>query len=174
MESQMHQMNWFHSGKYSFYFWNQFRILVYSNLQKSPPKSGKSENRPLGGEFAHVEYHWFNAWQINTNGAVRPGDRKIFGCVIAKKMAIFQPFLMFWKFFCLVVKSSCSYETIQYSRSHLLSTRWWTFPRTAWSHRHRRSPMTWSSERSRPKNKTVGNKHRQKLFTGSMIKATCG
>jgi len=48
----------------SFYFWNQFRILVYSNLQKSPPcklksppKSGKSQNRPLthniapGGRF---------------------------------------------------------------------------------------------------------------------------
>jgi len=71
MESKVHQMNWFQSGKYSLYFWNQFRILVYSNLQKSPPwklksppKSGKSENRPLnalnrplGGDFARVEYH---------------------------------------------------------------------------------------------------------------------
>jgi len=47
MESKVHQMNWFQSGKYSFYFWNQFIILVHSNLQKSTP----------GGDFAHVEYH---------------------------------------------------------------------------------------------------------------------
>jgi len=49
----VHQLIWFQSGKYNFYLWNQFRILVYSNLQKSPPwklksspKSGKSRNRP--------------------------------------------------------------------------------------------------------------------------------
>jgi len=47
MESKVHHMNWFKSSKYSFYFWNQFRILVHSNLQKSLPKSGKSQNRPL-------------------------------------------------------------------------------------------------------------------------------
>jgi len=54
MESKVHQMIWFQSEKCSFYFWNQFRISVYSNLQKSPqwklkspPKSGKSQNRPL-------------------------------------------------------------------------------------------------------------------------------
>jgi len=29
-------------GKYSFYFWNQFRISVHSNLQKSPPWKVKS------------------------------------------------------------------------------------------------------------------------------------
>jgi len=28
----MHQMIWFQSGKSSFYFWNQFRILVYHPL----------------------------------------------------------------------------------------------------------------------------------------------
>ena len=39
MESKVHQMNWFQSGKYSFYFWNQFIILVHSNLQKSPPET---------------------------------------------------------------------------------------------------------------------------------------
>jgi len=62
MESFVHQLIWFESCKYNFYFWNQFLILVYSNLQKSPPwklksypKSGKSQNhlhnahnRPLG------------------------------------------------------------------------------------------------------------------------------
>jgi len=47
MESKVHQMNLFQSGKNSFYFWNQFRILVHSNLHKSPPNSGKSQNRPL-------------------------------------------------------------------------------------------------------------------------------
>jgi len=38
------------SGKCSFYFWNQFRISVYSNLQKlfpSLPKSGKLQNIPF-------------------------------------------------------------------------------------------------------------------------------
>ena len=72
MESKVHQMNWFQSGKHSFYFWNQFRILVHSNLEKSHPwklksrpKSGKLQNRPLNalnlpleGDFAHVEYRW--------------------------------------------------------------------------------------------------------------------
>jgi len=48
MELQVHQMNWFRSGKYNFYFWNQCRIFVHSILQKSPPESGKSQNRPLG------------------------------------------------------------------------------------------------------------------------------
>jgi len=54
MESKAHQMNWFQNGKCSFYFWNQFRILVHSNPQKSPPlklksspKSSKSHNRLL-------------------------------------------------------------------------------------------------------------------------------
>ena len=54
MESKVLQMNLFWSGKYSFNFWNQLRILVHPNLQKSPPwklkpppKSGKSQNRPL-------------------------------------------------------------------------------------------------------------------------------
>jgi len=37
MESKVHQINWFRSPKSSFYFWNQFRNFVYSNLQKSPP-----------------------------------------------------------------------------------------------------------------------------------------
>jgi len=37
MESKVHQMNWFGSGKSNFYFWNQFRIFAYTNLQKSPP-----------------------------------------------------------------------------------------------------------------------------------------
>jgi len=65
-ESKVHQMIRYQSGKYTFYFWNQFRILVYSNLQKSPhwklnspPKSGKSQNRLLGGDFAHVEDHCY-------------------------------------------------------------------------------------------------------------------
>jgi len=31
----VHQLIWFESCKYNFYFWNQFLILVYSNLQKS-------------------------------------------------------------------------------------------------------------------------------------------
>jgi len=51
MEFQVHQMKWFQTGKYSFYFWNQFKILVYPDPQKSPPwklksppKSGKSQN----------------------------------------------------------------------------------------------------------------------------------
>jgi len=35
-------MKWFQSGKSSFYFCNQFRILVYSNMQKSPPWKLKS------------------------------------------------------------------------------------------------------------------------------------
>jgi len=72
-------MIWFLSGKCGFYFWNQFIISVYSNLQKSPPwklksppKSGKSQNLPLntlncpqgvksppGGEITPVEDHWF-------------------------------------------------------------------------------------------------------------------
>jgi len=34
-------------GKWCFYLWNQFMILVHSNLQKSPPKLGKSQNPPL-------------------------------------------------------------------------------------------------------------------------------
>jgi len=49
------QTIWLQSGKCSFYLWNQFRMSVYSNLQKSPPwklkspsKSGKSQNHPLG------------------------------------------------------------------------------------------------------------------------------
>jgi len=42
MKSKVHQMNWFQSGKYSFYIWNQFRILVHPNLQKSPPWKLKS------------------------------------------------------------------------------------------------------------------------------------
>jgi len=42
MESQVYQMNWFHSGKHSFYLWDQIRILVDSNLQKSPPWKLKS------------------------------------------------------------------------------------------------------------------------------------
>jgi len=41
-------MIWFEISKYSFYYWNQFRILVYFNLQKSPP----------GGDFATVDDHW--------------------------------------------------------------------------------------------------------------------
>jgi len=51
MESEVHQMIWFQRGKSSFYFWNQFRILVYFNLHrslpwklKSHPKSGKSSD----------------------------------------------------------------------------------------------------------------------------------
>jgi len=66
MESK--RIKWFRSkvGKCSFYFWNQFRISVYSTtLQKSPPwklkssqKSGKSQNRPQGGDFAPIEDHW--------------------------------------------------------------------------------------------------------------------
>jgi len=48
----VHQLIWFQNGKHNFYFWNQFLILVCSNLKKSPPwklklppKSGKSQNR---------------------------------------------------------------------------------------------------------------------------------
>jgi len=65
MESKVHQINCFQRGKYGLYFWNQYRILLYSNLQKSPPwklksppKFGKSQYRPvnaqnrrLGGRF---------------------------------------------------------------------------------------------------------------------------
>jgi len=35
MESEVHQTIWFQSGKSSFYFWNQFRILAHFNLHKS-------------------------------------------------------------------------------------------------------------------------------------------
>jgi len=42
MESKGHEMNWFQSGKNSFYFWNQFRNLVHSNLQKLLPWKLKS------------------------------------------------------------------------------------------------------------------------------------
>jgi len=49
----MHQMTYFENSKYSFHVWNQYRILVYFNMQKSPPletkivrKSGKSQNSP--------------------------------------------------------------------------------------------------------------------------------
>jgi len=42
MESKVHQINWFQRGKYGLYFWNQYRILIYSNLQKSPPWKLKS------------------------------------------------------------------------------------------------------------------------------------
>jgi len=45
--SKVHQMNWFRSGKSSFYFWNQFRIFVYSNLQKSPPQIWWITKSPL-------------------------------------------------------------------------------------------------------------------------------
>jgi len=48
------------------------------------------------------------------NGAVWPGDRKIFRCAIAKKMVISQTFWMFWMLFSLAVKLSYGYETIQY------------------------------------------------------------
>jgi len=47
------------SGKCSFYFWNQFRISVYSNLQKSPPWSLKSP--PKSGKL-----------QIARRGRFRP------------------------------------------------------------------------------------------------------
>jgi len=40
-----------------------------------------------------------NIIQYCRNGAVRPGDRKIFCCTIAKKMVISQIFLMFWMLF---------------------------------------------------------------------------
>jgi len=32
-------MTWFQSEKYCFNFWNQYKILVYFNLQKSSPGS---------------------------------------------------------------------------------------------------------------------------------------
>jgi len=58
-ESKVHQMIWFQSGRYIFCYWNQFRILVYSNLLKSPPwkqkslpKSGKSKKRPITHKIA--------------------------------------------------------------------------------------------------------------------------
>ena len=38
-ESKVHQTNWFQSGKSSFYFWNQLKNFVYSNLQKFPPRN---------------------------------------------------------------------------------------------------------------------------------------
>jgi len=45
-------MNWFQSGKYNFYFWNQFRILVRPNLQKSPPWKMKSPLNLVNHEIA--------------------------------------------------------------------------------------------------------------------------
>jgi len=63
MESKVHQMIWFQSGKFSFYFRNQLRILVYFNLQelspwklKSPPNLVNHKPAP-GVDFAHVEHH---------------------------------------------------------------------------------------------------------------------
>jgi len=50
MESKVHQMIWFQSGKYSIYFWNERRILVYSNQQKLHPwklKSPPGRFRPV-------------------------------------------------------------------------------------------------------------------------------
>jgi len=72
MESKAHQMTSFQRGKSNFYFGNQFRILVYSDLQKSPSgnwnRLPNKENdkiapitykiAPLGGDFAAVEDHW--------------------------------------------------------------------------------------------------------------------
>jgi len=62
MESKVHQINWFQRGKYGLYFWNQYRILIYSNLQKSPPwklksppKFGKSQYRPLNAQNRPLE-----------------------------------------------------------------------------------------------------------------------
>jgi len=37
MESTVHEMIWFQSSKHCFYFWNEFKILTYFNLQKPPP-----------------------------------------------------------------------------------------------------------------------------------------
>jgi len=73
MKLSEHQTIWFQCWNYWFYFWNQFRILLYSNLHKSspwklnlPPKSCKSQsrrhnawNRSLGADIAPVEDHWF-------------------------------------------------------------------------------------------------------------------
>jgi len=71
MESKVHQINWFQRGKYGLYFWNQYRILIYSNLQKSPPEFGKLRYRPvnaqnfsLEGDFVHLEYHWFTQCRL--------------------------------------------------------------------------------------------------------------
>jgi len=63
----------------SFYFWNQFRILVHSNLQKPSPKSGKSQNLPLRGDFARAEYHWYKA----CTREVVPGKSKPFSKLTA-------------------------------------------------------------------------------------------
>ena len=74
MEYKVHQMISLRSGKCTFISWNQFRILVYSNLQNRAPRNW---NRPSnlvnhkieprwGVDFAPVEDHWFK-WRLIAN-----------------------------------------------------------------------------------------------------------
>ena len=65
MESKVHQMIWFQSGKCSYYSWNQFRIVVYSNLQNRPPGNWNRPKilvnhkiAPLTRKIASVEDQW--------------------------------------------------------------------------------------------------------------------
>jgi len=65
MESKVYQIIWVQSGKSSFYFWNQFRILLYFNLQKSPhwelklPPNLENHNiASITYKIAPIEYHW--------------------------------------------------------------------------------------------------------------------
>jgi len=65
----VHQLIWFQSGKYNFYFWNQFRILVYSDVQKSSPGNW---NRRLVSNSAHAEYHWYKwRWKKTSNVSLK-------------------------------------------------------------------------------------------------------
>jgi len=55
MESNVHQRLWFQSNKYWFFGinWTFECVLTFTN------RPHNAWNRPLGGEIAHVEGHWF-------------------------------------------------------------------------------------------------------------------
>jgi len=62
----VHQLIWFESCKYNFYFWNQFRISVYSNLQKSLPWKLKSPPNLVNHKIAPITH------KIAHKGAISP------------------------------------------------------------------------------------------------------
>jgi len=62
MESEVHQMIWFHSGKSSIYFWNQFRILVYFNLHRSPPSKLKSPPNLVNHKIGPITHKISPPW----------------------------------------------------------------------------------------------------------------
>ena len=66
MEPEVHPTIWFQIGKSSFYFWNQFRILVYFNLHKSPPWKLKSPLNLVNHKIAPITH------KIAPGGRFRP------------------------------------------------------------------------------------------------------